>query len=155
MQDLIYEDDAVLVTYLAETPLARPMLIDGTVALEPGAPAVWFTFPDRMHDIGRFHTARGEFTGLYANIMQPVEMHTRLEWSATDLFIDVWVPAGGAPRLLDEDELEVAVKRGWISSETAAAARGEAEWLMEAWRSSRWPPAIVNEWPITRVREGL
>jgi hypothetical protein len=151
VQELLYESDDVIVTLLADTPLSRPLLVDGEVVLEKGAPAIWFTFPGHMHDVGRFHTAAGLFTGLYANILMPVEIHSRREWSATDLFLDVWIGVGREPRVLDADELEHAVASGWIPAETGAAARAEATRLIALYEQGAWPPAIVNEWTLERV----
>ena len=155
IQDLLFEGDDVLITYLPATPLKRPLEVNGAIILEPGAPAVWFTFPGLMHDIGRFHLCDGTFTGLYSNIMEPVELHSRLEWSATDLFLDVWVPEGGEPQLLDMDELEHAERSGWVTADVGRAARAEADGLLERCVAGSWPPEIVNEWPISRVRKIL
>ena len=151
VQQLVFESAEVLITFLEHTPMKRPMLVDGRLALEAGSPVVWFTFPGLMHDIGRFHTAAGAFTGLYANIMEPVELQSRLNWRATDLFLDVWIPEFGEPRILDRDELADAVQSGAISAQTGARAEAEAERLLALHQRGSWPPAIVNEWPIERV----
>ena len=150
-QELLFADDAVLVTYLAHPPMKRPFVVDGAVGLEDGSPAIWFTFPGRMHDVGRFHSADRAFTGLYANIMRPIERHSRLEWRAVDLFLDVWIPVGGEPRIVDADELAEAVAKGWIDDATHDAALAEAEQIVARYREGAWPPAIVNEWTLARV----
>jgi predicted RNA-binding protein associated with RNAse of E/G family len=150
-QRLVHRDAACVVTLLEATPLARPMRIDGVVALEPGAPAVWFTFPGAWHDIGRFHDARGHFTGLYANVLTPVEGLAALEWRTTDLFLDIWLPAsGGPPTLLDEAELADAVAGG-LDIGLADAARREAARLLDAAAAGSWPPAVVHEWTLERA----
>jgi predicted RNA-binding protein associated with RNAse of E/G family len=155
IQELLYESSDVVVTYLASTPLKRPLVVAEEIALEAGAPAVWFTFPGLMHDIGRFHTADGTFTGLYSNIIDPVTFHSRLEWSCTDLFLDVWVGRDGDAHVLDRDELEHALASGWITEKTSAAALAEADRVLERYHAGTWPPAIVNEWPLSRVRKTL
>jgi predicted RNA-binding protein associated with RNAse of E/G family len=152
VQELLYADDEVFVTYLAATPMKRPFVVDGRVGLDDGSPAIWFTFPGRMHDIGRFHTPAGEFTGLYANILEPVEIVSPLEWRATDLFVDVWIAPGTEAVIVDRDELEQAAEQGWITRERARRALAEAELLVESYRNGSWPPAIVNEWTLARVR---
>jgi predicted RNA-binding protein associated with RNAse of E/G family len=155
IQELLYEDDDVLITYLAATPLKRPLVVDGDVVLENGSPAIWFTFPGLMHDIGRFHLPDGRFTGLYSNIMEPVTLHSRLDWSATDLFLDLWIGEGRAPCILDRDELDRAVSNEWIGRQTAVDALNEADELLRRYRAGTWPPPIVNDWPISRVRKNL
>ncbi|NIP82533.1 MAG: DUF402 domain-containing protein, partial [Gemmatimonadetes bacterium] len=72
------------------------------VVLDTGAPAVWFTFPGAWHDIGRFHTRSGTYTGAYANILTPVQFLDERTWETTDLFLDVFVGLDGTVHLLDE-----------------------------------------------------
>lgn len=151
VQELLHTDDDVLITYLAATQLPQPVIVDGHNILENGAPAIWFTFPGKMHDIGRCHTADGEFTGLYANILLPVEFVSLHEWRATDLFVDVWVGVGRRAVIMDRDELEIALARGWVDGATGAAALAEAELLVARHASGTWPPPIVNEWTLARV----
>lgn len=117
---------------------------------------VWFTFPGEHHDIGRFHTPDDRFTGLYANVLTPVEGLDGTEWRTTDLFLDVWLAAsGGALRVLDEDELSDALVHGWIDAETAALARAEAERLVRGAERGTWPPPVVAEWTLARARAAL
>lgn len=143
-----------IVTYLPRTDLARPVRAGGQVILEPDSPVVWFTYPGEWHDIGRFYLASGQLTGVYANILTPVVMDGE-RWETTDMFLDVWIPVGGEPSLLDEEELREAVERGWVDPTTAERARGHAAELVEAARAGRWPPAHVAEWTLERVRERL
>src|SRR5690606_14252761 len=145
----------VLVTYVERTPLARTLVVDGEVALEPGAPAVWFTFPGAWHDIGRVHRLDGTFTGFYANGITPVEFLSADSWRTTDLFLDVWRGRRGAPGRLDEDELDEAGRNGWIGGAHEEAARAEAARLLEAAAGPAWPPAPVLEWTIERCRRAL
>lgn len=144
----------------------RPTLVAGRTVLEPGAPVVWFTFPGAWHDIGRFHTADGRLTGYYANILTPVQLEAPGEeaapsgsgsppvdhWRTTDLFLDVFLDLDGEARVLDRDEFDDAVDRGWITGPTARAARAEVARLLARARSGRWPPALVHAWPLDRAR---
>jgi predicted RNA-binding protein associated with RNAse of E/G family len=84
----------------------------------------------------------------------PVVMITASEWSATDLFLDVWIGNGEKPRVLDEDEFEHAVAQGWIEAGQAIAARREISAILDACESGTWPPPVVNEWTIERVSSG-
>lgn len=141
----------MLVTWLARAGVTRPVVVDGRTLLEAASPVVWFTFPGARHDIGRFHTPDGRLTALYANVLTPVEIRGD-EWRTTDLFLDVLLEPGRAPRILDADELAEAVARGWVSEAKAAAAEAEAGRLVEAARSGRWPPPVVSEWTLERAR---
>ena len=149
--ELVHADDDVIVTLMRATPLARPVTVAGRTVLEHGAPAVWFTFPDAEYDVGRFHTTDQGYTGLYANVITPVEFVSRTEWHTTDLFVDVWAGADGTTVVLDEDELLAARAREWIDAGTAARARATAQRLLREYREGTWPPAVVYDWPLERI----
>jgi predicted RNA-binding protein associated with RNAse of E/G family len=131
--------------------LPRPVLVAGAPVLEPGSPAVWFTFPGDWHDIGRFHLPDGTFTGYYANILTPVRIEDDL-WQTTDLFLDIFVTPAGAIHPLDQDELDSAERAGWVSRSHAARARREAGRLIRAARAGAWPPPVVRSWTLERAR---
>jgi predicted RNA-binding protein associated with RNAse of E/G family len=153
-QRLLAVDNGCHVTLLEHMELSRPMVRGDTTVLENGAPIIWFTFEGAWHDIGRFHNAAGEFTGYYANAIRPVSIVDANNWECTDLFLDVWLGASsGTPELLDEDELDNALRNGWIDSADGRRARAEAEQIMAAASIGAWPPRIAREWTISRVRE--
>ena len=154
-QFLIASEPGTFVTLLEAVELAQPSRVDGAAILEPGSPIVWFTFAGAQHDIGRFHRADGTFTGLYANVLTPVDGLDGAEWRTTDLFLDLWQPISGDATLLDEAELDDALARGWLDAATVAAARAEARRLLEDMRAGSWPPPIVDDWPLERARAAL
>lgn len=127
------------------------MKIGGRNVLEPGAPIIWFTFEGAWHDIGRFHTADGTFTGYYANVIKPVTIHNSENWECTDLYLDLWLGPDGAATVLDEDEFQLALTTGSIDVHTAQRARIEVEQVFAAATAGAWPPAIAREWTIERV----
>jgi predicted RNA-binding protein associated with RNAse of E/G family len=149
-------DHAVLVTYLPEAGVERPMVVDGRTVLERASPVVWLTFPGAHHDIGRFHTPDGVFTGYYANVLTPVEMEGDGDggdvWHTTDLFLDVFVAPNGTVHLLDQEELAEALSRRWIPQALATTALKEAERLVREARAGHWPPPVAREWTLERAR---
>lgn len=152
VQRLVAHTPEVVITYMDRTPLPRPVRADDEVILEPGAPAIWFTFPGLWHDIGRFYLADGTFTGYYTNILTPVEFSDPLTWTTTDLFLDHWLGADGRSTLLDEDEFEHAIREGWIDAELERSAREEAARIERAALDGAWPPKLVEEWTLERVQ---
>jgi predicted RNA-binding protein associated with RNAse of E/G family len=150
--ELLHADEDVTITVVRATQLEKPARVDGDVILENGSPVIWFTFPFADHDIGRFHTHDGAFTGLYANILTPVEFISPTEWRSTDLFLDVWIGNDGNARILDEDELDEALQLGWVDEQTADAARATARRLVQQHRDGTWPPPVVYDWPLERLR---
>lgn len=157
-QRLVHDAPDVKVTLAPAVARTRPIRIRDRVVLEDRSPVVWFTFPGLWHDVGRFHTADGGFTGLYANVVTPVAIEAPADgdhrWDTTDLFLDLWVDERGA-LVLDEDELEEALARGWMDEATAARARAEIGRLRTDAESGAWPPPVVREWTLERARAAL
>ena len=149
-QQVLESGPGGIVTFQARTPIPAPLTVGGTTILEPGAPAIWFTFPGLWHDIGLFHRADGTCTGLYANVLTPVEFDGACSWATTDLCLDVWVPAGGGAQVLDEADLDRAEAAALIDGPLAARAREEAVALCAGHRAGTWPPPIVGEWSLER-----
>jgi len=157
VQELILDEPSVKVTLARSIEMKDPLRIDGRVVLEHGSDAVWFTFPGVWHDIGLFHRADGTFSGTYANILTPCVFRPNGRWDTTDLCLDLWIPGPPSAKrvdiqLLDEDELEWAVRKGWIDPATAGRAGEEADRLIKEARAGRWPPPVVDEWPLSRAR---
>ena len=141
----------MVVTLQPRTPIDRPLVVDGLTILEPRSPVIWFSFLDKWHDIGLFHRTNGAVTGLYGNILTPLEFLDGHLWATTDLCLDIWMPRWGSSRLLDEDELDAAETGGRIDPELAARARAEAKALMLACRTGAWPPPMTAEWSLARA----
>ncbi len=137
-----------IVTFQPRTPIEAPLNVAGAPILEPASPVIWFTFPGAWHDIGIFHLADGTLTGLYANILTPVEFLSACSWKTTDLCLDVWVPRHGSACLLDEEELAKAEAAELVTAKLAERARQEASSLMEGLAPGSWPPALVSEWSL-------
>ena len=152
-QPILLERDDVVVTFLPRSDVKRAIHVDGRTILEPDAPIVWFTFPGLWHDIGRFHTRSGDFTGWYANILSPVRFSSRNEWHTRDLCLDVWLDVDGNVHLLDEDEFANAVQRGWMTDDEARRAKEEAERIMQRALGGEWPPMIAREFTLERANE--
>lgn len=141
-----------MVTLIENVERAEASVVEGETILEPGSSIVWFSYPGRWHDIGRFHLRDGTFTGFYANVLTPVLMDGA-RWDTTDLFLDVWMGAGGKVVILDEAELAEAFEAGWIDEATHDRVREEAAAIVEAAQAGRWPPPEVLEWSLERARE--
>ena len=154
-QHLIWADRSVRITLSTALTFDPPITIDGSVVLETGSKALWFTFPDAWHDIGLFHLADDTHTGLYANILTPCAFETDHIWRTTDLFLDVWMGPDGRVQLLDEDELDEAEKKGWVAARVAHRARAEAHTLIEQAEAGTWPPPVVSQWSLSRARAVL
>lgn len=140
-----------VVTFQPRTPIDQPIVVDELTILEPRSPIIWFTFPGKWHDIGLFYRNNGAHTGMYANVLTPVDFVDVHTWETTDLCLDVWVPRWGSVRILDEDELSEAEEAGQVEGKTAERARAEAGSLVHSHSANAWPPPVVGEWSLARA----
>lgn len=125
--------------------------VAGGTLLEHGAPAVWYVFPEKWHDIARFHLCDGSLTGFYTNLCMPVEIGQD-RWVGRDLFLDLWQPVGGKPRWLDEDELAAAVRSGIVDASTAKRIQNEHSLIDLQVARAAWPPPIVRDLGLDQAR---
>ncbi|MDE3003913.1 MAG: DUF402 domain-containing protein [Gemmatimonadota bacterium] len=153
-QRVVHEEDDVIVTLSQPVETDTAMYHDTEVILERDSLALWFTFPDVWHDIGRFHRADRTFTGLYANILTPPVIDGPI-WHTTDLFLDVWQTPSGVTVLLDEDEFSEAREQGLMDPPTATRAWDEGQRILSDAAQGTWPPQCVKEWTLERALEVL
>jgi hypothetical protein len=81
---------------------------------------------DEPFSVFLFTNHDGTFRGWYVNL-ERAQRRSQLGFDYEDELLDVWVALGREPELLDEDELDEAVARGFVSAEGAAAIRARAE----------------------------
>jgi predicted RNA-binding protein associated with RNAse of E/G family len=123
---------------LVPAPLRQPIL-----RLTRGAVA---------HSVLHFRHPNGTHRGWYVNFEEPLR-RTAQGFDFEDWLLDLWRLPNGTWRLLDEDELEEAVKRGVVSPTVASAARAEADRVIAAddfptgWEDFAADPS----WPIPRL----
>jgi len=157
-QELLLDDTDLKISLQVpgrDFPITR---IDERTTLRPDSLMVWYLWPDRWYEVGAFFSPRGTFLGHYVNLIRPPHLdEPTLEgdrsWMVEDLFLDVWVPASGSPVILDRDELETAVSRGWVSGEERTRVEKLAVSIVA--RASigsgglrrSWPPPALRRWP--------
>jgi hypothetical protein len=125
--------------------------VGDTVVHDSGAAMVWYVFPEKWHDIGRFHLSDGTLTGWYTNIIKPVEIRGDL-WTGHDLFLDLWQPVEGEPVWLDEDELDEASRSNVIDTLTRKRIDNERLIIDLQVEAGAWPPPIVRDVDLAQAR---
>lgn len=149
-QELLADRPDLKITLQIQPPGARSIPIAGGLTLEPGALLIWFIFPGESRTVGVFHDAAGRRLGEYVNVVRPPAT-AGSEWVLDDLCLDVWVARNEPPRVLDQDELDEARRRGWISGEDATLARRTAEESLAEIETGEWPPEPVDRWPVEEI----
>jgi hypothetical protein len=87
-----------------------------------------------------FRNDDGSFRGWYVNLERN-RRRTELGFDYEDDLLDVWIPVDGEPELLDEDELEEAVRLEFVSPEVAAEIRETADWILAR---RPWPTGLED-----------
>lgn len=164
-QELLEDTPEYKVTLLIRPPDADPLEVDEDIRLPGGSYLLWFTFPGAWHEVAAFHDPSGRLVGYYANVIHPADLadppapgrragsagpgrrrsegRNAARWRIRDLFLDVWTPPHGPPRVLDEEEFEEARRRGWIDEEEAERAEAERDRILARAAVGRWPPDPV------------
>jgi uncharacterized protein len=135
---------------------SRPIRHFGETVGDTGYEAVWFLFKGKPYDVARFYRPDCTFTGYFVDVLEPVE------WEGSDagtlqplvdLFLDLWIAPDGRFQLMDEDELEDAVHRGFIGRAKAKVARTVANELAEATQAGTFPPAFVTVYEVLSPKD--
>lgn len=147
---LVLDRPDVKVLLLEQYPGTELRVAD-QVVLGAGAAIVWFVFPEKWHDIGRFHRSDETFTGWYTNLATPVEMRGDV-WSAGDLFLDLWQPVDGGAVWLDEEEFQAAARAGVLDRATRQRVLNERALIDLQVRARAWPPPIARDIDLAQAR---
>jgi Protein of unknown function (DUF402) len=89
-------------------------------------PQLRITRPGKPFSVLLFQHEDGRLRGWYVNLERP-QRRTPRGFDYEDDLLDVWVAVGAEPELLDEDELEEALAREFVTNERAAEIRANAE----------------------------
>lgn len=137
-------------TLLIRPPDSGPLEVEGAAAVPAGGATLWFTYPGRWYEVAAFHDTAGRLLGWYTNFVRPPRLEGR-EWRVEDLCLDLWLPPGGEPRVLDREELAEARELGWVSKEDARRAERECARILGRMRRGDWPPPPIREWSLESV----
>jgi len=141
--ELVFRSDKLIVARTKVTTV-NSVTFDGRTVLERGFPITYFEFVGKWYTIVKIRNPGGEHTGYYCDIVMPPRRVG--DWiEITDLFLDLWVSPDLRYRILDEDELEEALQRGWITRQLYAKARLELRKLIRTVEKGKFPPPQVKQ----------
>jgi len=118
---------------------------DGKMVLQAGFPITYFELVGKWFNVVKVRNLRGEHTGYYCGITAPVKLLKDGSVEITDLFLDLWVSPDLRYRVLDQDELEEALKKGWIPEQLHARAKRELKKLVALVEMKDFPPRLVRQ----------
>jgi GrpB-like predicted nucleotidyltransferase (UPF0157 family)/predicted RNA-binding protein associated with RNAse of E/G family len=118
---------------------------DGKIVSQAGFPITYFELIGKWFNVVKVRNLRGEHTGYYCDIATPPKLLKDGSVEITDLFLDLWVSPDLRYRVLDQDELEEALKEGWVSRQLYAIAKRELKKLVALVEMKDFPPRPVRQ----------
>ena len=150
---LLVHDAGQSLTIQSRLNPAQPRQVAGKIIAAAGYWSIWFVFRDKWFDVGKFYDESKNWLGYYCDIVKPIRrlMSGSSTSVLTDLFLDIWISSDGEVYVLDEDELEDAVRHRFISKRLAARARSQVRILMRKSKRQEFPPTQVKEAKLLEV----
>jgi len=142
--DLVYQSKKVIVGR-SQITSTHSIVFDGKVVLRAGFPIIYFELMGKWFNIVKVRDLRGEHTGYYCDVTTPPKLLKDGSVEITDLFLDLWVSPDLNCRVLDQHELEEAIKQGWISRQLYESANKELGKLVALVERKEFPPRLVRQ----------
>jgi predicted RNA-binding protein associated with RNAse of E/G family len=140
--ELVFRSGKVIVGR-SQVSSENSVAFDGQTVLAPSFRIVYFELLGKWFTVDKVWNLQGKHTGYYCDIVMPPRL--KGDWlELTDLFLDLWVSPDLRYKVLDEDELEEALKNGWIRKELHDKAKYELQKLIRAVENRRFPPRMVK-----------
>lgn len=141
--DLIYKSEKVIVGR-SQITSTNTVTFDGEVVLAPGFQIIYFELIGKWFSIGKIRNLKGRHTGYYCDVVTPIRHLKDGVFELTDLFLDLWVSPYLKYKVLDEEELEAAYKKGWINKRLYEKAKLELKKLINLVKQGKFPPYHVK-----------
>jgi predicted RNA-binding protein associated with RNAse of E/G family len=142
--DLVFRSEKVIVGR-SRIRSANSVVFDGKVVLAPAYHIVYFEMMRKWFSVGKIRNLDGHHTGYYCDIVTPPRVLEAGVVEVTDLFLDLWVAPDLRYRVLDEEELEAALTKGWITKRLYETAKKELKKLIALVEQGRFPPPLVKQ----------
>jgi predicted RNA-binding protein associated with RNAse of E/G family len=142
--DLVYESKKVIVGR-SQITSTHSIVFDGKTVLHAGFPVIYFELPGKWFNVVKVRNLQGEHTGYYCDITTPLKRLRDGSVKISDLFLDLWVSPDLKYKVLDQDELEGAMEKGWIPTQLYKRAKKELKKLVTLVERKEFPPRIVKQ----------
>jgi len=140
---VLYDSHDVIIL-ISEILSSSPKIIDSQIVLAQGFVALYFEFCKKFYDIAMIFNKQKVFTGYYCNINTPIRRF-KGGYEVTDLCLDIWVfPDKHRFIVLDEEEFNIAINKGWISKCVEKEARAALYEIIKMIKTKVFPHKIVS-----------
>jgi predicted RNA-binding protein associated with RNAse of E/G family len=141
--ELVYRSERIVVGRSKITS-THSIMFDGKVVLAAGYQIVHFDLMHKWYSVGKIRDLNGTHTGYYCDIITPPRLLKDGGLEITDLFLDLWVAPDLRYKVLDEEELDHALQKGWVTQQTYEKAQTELGKLLTLVRKGDFPPSLVK-----------
>lgn len=132
--ELLYTDDEILITrWKAIRPRAD---ISGGIS---------YTFLKKGIKISRFYDAGKMFAYWYCDIIDVKYDKALNQYTLIDLLLDVKLMPDGTMKVLDADELAIALEQELITQEQACRSLKKLDSILQSIYSNSFPPSICMD----------
>jgi predicted RNA-binding protein associated with RNAse of E/G family len=142
--DLVFRSERVIVGR-SRISSANSVVFDGKVVLASGYQIVYFDMMREWFSVGKIRDLDGQHTGYYCDIITSPRLLEGGVVEITDLFLDLWVAPDLRYKVLDEEELEDALKKGWVTKQLHETAKKELKKLIALVEERKFPPPLVRQ----------
>lgn len=140
---LIYKSKKVI-AFKSQITFTHSVTFDDKVVLALGFQIVCFELIGKWFTVGKIRNLQGRHTGYYCDIVTPPRLLEDGGVELTDLFLDLWVSPDLRYKVLDEEELENAFRKGWITKQLYDKAKKELKELINFVKQGKFPPYRVK-----------
>ena len=141
--ELVYRSKEIIVGK-SQIRSAHSVVFDEKTVLTSGYEIVYFEIMRKWFSVGKIRDLDGKHTGYYCDIITPPRLLEHSAVEITDLFLDLWVSPDLRYKVLDEEELEDALEKGWITKPLYQKSRIELEKLVNSVKRGDFPPPLVK-----------
>jgi GrpB-like predicted nucleotidyltransferase (UPF0157 family)/predicted RNA-binding protein associated with RNAse of E/G family len=141
--DQVYNSKKIVVGK-SQITSTHSIVFDGKLVLSAGFPIVYFELTGRWFNIVKIRNLQGTHTGYYCDITTPPRLLRDGSIELTDLFLDLWVSPDLRYKVLDKDELEEALEKGWVEKQLHDKAKKELKKLITLVENGGFPPKLVR-----------
>ncbi len=132
--ELLYIDEDILITrWKAIKPRAD---ISGGIS---------YTFLKEGIKISRFYDAEKRFAYWYCDIIDVKYDRELNQYTLIDLLLDVKLMPDGTMKVLDADELAIALEEGLITQEQACRSLKKMDSILQSVYSGTFPPTVCMD----------
>ncbi|MEM3699809.1 MAG: DUF402 domain-containing protein [Candidatus Bathyarchaeia archaeon] len=141
--DLIYRSGKIIVSK-GQITSAHSIIFDDEIVLAHGFQIVYFDLIGKWFGVGKIRNLQGKHTGYYCDIVKPPRVLADGGIELTDLFLDLWVSPDLRFKVLDEEELENALRKGWVTKGLYDKAKKELNKLINMVEQGKFPPYAIK-----------